>query len=68
PNPARHTLVVLMEGEAADLPLVVADVSGKIMHTLAAQPAQQLDVSAWAPGMYFLRWGSAVQKVVVQWH
>ena len=66
PNPAQQILHIALSGAAYDTPLTVSDISGKTLRTLAAQPQQDLDVSGWPQGMYFLRWGSVVRKVVVQ--
>lgn len=65
PNPTRQSLRVTLIGGTYDTPLVVSDISGKMLHTIQSQSQQDLDVSAWSPGMYFLRWGSVVRKVVV---
>jgi len=65
PNPAQQSLRVVLSGADYDTPLIVSDVSGKILHTLTSQAQQDMDVSRWPQGMYFLRWGSVVRKVVV---
>ena len=66
PNPAQQTLSVRLSGGTYDTPLTVSDISGKTLHTLTAQPQQDVDVSSWPQGMYFLRWGAVAKKVVVQ--
>lgn len=65
PNPANDRFFVLLEGEQAHGPLMITGIAGNVLFESTALPSQWIDVSAWPPGVYFLKWGHATSKIVV---
>lgn len=66
PNPASQRVRVDLQSEGYEAPLVVMDVTGQILQRIHPQPTQDLDVSAWPRGVYFLKWGNVSTKLLVQ--
>ncbi len=68
PNPARNSVRVVGDGKTA-LQLELRDLSGKVVHRahMTAGAVLDLDIRAFAPGMYFLHTGTgAPLKLVIE--
>jgi CotH kinase protein/Lamin Tail Domain/Secretion system C-terminal sorting domain len=66
PNPAKRSVYLDFENYNTKNRLIINDISGKIL--LDIQPAQRfekLDVSQWPAGIYAVRYGKSVKKLVV---
>ena len=67
PNPSNGRVTIEVQGDIAGAKqLLITDLYGRIVHHEEAAGAQHvMDVSALAPGIYLLRCGDAVHKVVL---
>ena len=62
PNPADHTLYLHSADQAID-DVQLVDLSGREVYATTANMLDiSIDVSAWAPGVYFLRWSDGVNR------
>ncbi len=67
PNPAVDRVNIhLNRLSAVDLPLHVFDMSGRRVHSEIPEGTQlELDIQGWPAGMYWVRYGSTVQRLIV---
>lgn len=67
PNPASTAVLVQTDRLINDLPLIVRDMTGRLMLELVPDKTGMLiDVQRWPVGMYTVRYGQSVGKVMVQ--
>jgi hypothetical protein len=61
PNPVTHNLKLTTKGHGgANATITVTDLSGRVMMTMPlTTPEMQLDMSAYAPGTYFIKYRDA---------
>lgn len=65
PNPANTVFTVAIEA-TEPLNLEIVDLLGQVMYHSDIQQVQTVDVAGWAAGMYIVRAGNSVTRVVVQ--
>ncbi len=65
PNPVQDVLNITLLGENIIGQILVTDAIGRTVLETEARPTQSLLVADWPSGVYFLKWGNVVAKVVV---
>ncbi len=64
PNPARDRVRIELKG--ADGDLMIYSQYGQLMYEAPAQPRQEVLLSGWVPGIYWVQWQGATYRLVVQ--
>jgi hypothetical protein len=66
PNPASQWVQVQLNGLSNGQELMVLDPAGRVLERQTARPLTYLETGNWAEGIYFIRCGQAVSKLVVR--
>lgn len=66
PNPAYNKIEVLVPGSTGSNNLEVFDMKGNCMVKIAASHKNKIEVSDWPKGLYFIRVGATVKKLVIR--
>ncbi len=65
PNPAKQRVVVALKGDFQSNKLLIYNVMGQVVTQLDPKPYQEIDLSLWPSGLYFLQCGSLVKRLTV---
>ncbi|HRC33508.1 MAG TPA: CotH kinase family protein [Bacteroidia bacterium] len=64
PNPANE-FINIVTNQVSDLPVTIVNAIGQIKISLQGQPNYFVDTQSWQNGIYFIRYGENVVKIVV---
>ena len=66
PNPARNNVTIELSPNGNNQPLLIYDLQGKLIHKQSLlQKQEQIDTENWKAGIYFVRFGKEMQKLVI---
>ncbi len=66
PNPAKNNFTVELNLNEINQPILFYDLQGKLIHEQSLlQKQEQIDTENWKAGVYFVRYGEEIQKLVI---